>query len=247
MICTSCIKASIGGYKSNRTEIFVERFQERLHIFGGHFGSGKTEVAVNFALRLAAEGKKVTIIDLDIVNPYFRTADAAQLLTECGVEVILPEFAGSNLDMPTVPQNIASVFYDKERIAVFDVGGDEDGAFALGRYNKFFAAEPYRFWFVANTKRPMTETAEAFAELADTIEHACRLRVTDIVNNTNLGAATDEKTLLSDYEELKRFSEMKGAPISLHCGVERALAGLPAELEEKKFEMEIRIKMPWQL
>lgn len=112
--------------------------EKRLHIFCGHFGSGKTEIAVNYALRCAREGKRVSIVDLDIVNPYFRTNDARKILEEHGIEVIAPEFANSNLDMPTVPGEIMKVFNAPEKTVIFDVGGDGDGAFALGRYREYF-------------------------------------------------------------------------------------------------------------
>ncbi|MBQ8301850.1 MAG: P-loop NTPase [Clostridia bacterium] len=105
--------------------------ETRIHIFSGHFGSGKTEVALNFAMKLKEKGEKVTIVDLDIVNPYFRTNDAREILNKNGIKLIANDFASTNLDMPTVPLNLLSVFDDKESVVIFDVGGDDDGAFAL--------------------------------------------------------------------------------------------------------------------
>ena len=120
------------------------------YIFAGHFGSGKTEVALNFAKRKAKEGNKVTIIDLDIVNPYFRTADARTVLEENEIQLIASEFANSNLDMPTVAPEVMSVFCKTDGVVIFDVGGDEDGAYALGQFNRFF--DKYEMYFVVNTK-----------------------------------------------------------------------------------------------
>lgn len=219
----------------------------RINIFCGHFGSGKTEVSLNYALKLAGEGKKVTIIDLDIVNPYFRTADAKKILNEHGIELIASEFANSNLDMPTVPQEIKKVFCSKESHVIFDVGGDEDGAYALGQYKDFFENEPYRMVFVVSTKRPMTKTCDELFELAQNIEYASRLKFTDIANNTNLGKLTDENTLLSDYDEIKALSEKMGVPVTMQCGLEKSLSKLPQEFDYLKFPMKIYIKMPWEL
>ncbi len=211
------------------------------YIFAGHFGSGKTEVALNFAKKKAAEGRDVTIIDLDIVNPYFRTADAADILKNFGIRLIASEFANSNLDMPTVAPEVMSVFYKDGGTVIFDVGGDEDGAYALGQYNRFF--KDYNMYFVVNTKRPMTSCENELEEMAHMIENASRLKFTGIVNNTNLGAATDENTLMSDYDIIDELSEKLKVPVVMNSGLPAALKNVP----EEAFEMEINIKMPWQI
>ena len=219
----------------------------RLTVFCGHFGSGKTEVSINYAIKLANKGKKVTIVDLDIVNPYFRTADAKKILADNGIELIAPQFANSNLDMPTVPQDIKKVFYDKDREVIFDVGGDDDGAYALGQYIEFFSAEPYRMIFVVSTKRPMTPDAKSLYEMAQSIEYASRLKFTDIANNTNVGKMSDENTLLSDYDEILSLSKKMNIPVSMQCGLESNLVNLPKDLNDNKFPMNIYIKMPWEI
>lgn len=218
----------------------------RLNVFCGHYGSGKTEVAVNYAIKLAKEGKNVTIADMDIVNPYFRTADAKKILKEYGIELIASEFANSNLDMPTVPQELKKVFCDSDRVIVLDVGGDDDGAYVLGQYYSYFQKEDYKMTFVVSTKRPMTETSEDLYTLGKNIEYASRLKFTDIANNTNIGKLTDENTLLSDYEVILELSKKMAIPVTRQCGVELALSKLPKELEADKFLMEIHIKMPWE-
>lgn len=213
------------------------------YIFAGHFGSGKTEVALNFAKRKAKEGNKVTIIDLDIVNPYFRTADARTVLEENGIQLIASEFANSNLDMPTVAPEVMSVFCKTDGVVIFDVGGDEDGAYALGQFNRFF--DKYEMYFVVNTKRPMTSSEGELEEMTHMIENASRLKITGIVNNTNLGAMTDEHTLMSDYDVISGLSESIDVPVVMHSGLPIALKNLPEK--NKAFEMEINIKMPWQI
>lgn len=220
--------------------------QERFHIFCGHFGSGKSEVAVNFAIKSRAEGKNVSIVDLDIVNPYFRTNDARKILEAEGIEVIAPEYANSNLDMPTVPADIMRVFNMPDRFVIIDVGGDEDGAYALGRYFEFFGKEPYKMHLVVNGKRPLTSTPEEICQIAEEITAASRLSVTDIINNTNIGKETDATILEESRETVGRAAEMLGVPISAYCAVENAREGLSEDIKSKLFEIDIKIKMPWE-
>ena len=107
---------------------------KRLTLFAGHYGSGKTNIAVNYALALAKEGKKVCIADLDIVNPYFRTADSKQVLEEAGIDLVSPQYANSNVDLPALPAASYRLVQDKSTYGVMDIGGDDRGAYALGRF-----------------------------------------------------------------------------------------------------------------
>lgn len=219
----------------------------RIHIFSGHFGSGKTEVALNFAIKQRTKGRKVTIVDFDIVNPYFRTNDAREILEESGIKVVANRYASSNLDMPTVPLDIMSVFDDTESVAVFDVGGDDDGALALGQYRQHFNRLGYEMHFVVNTKRPLTQCADELLEIARRIEAASGLKFTDIYNNTNLSLATDENTLFSNYAELEKLSQNMGIFIKRNCGVDAALKNIPGELIDTAFKMNIYIPKPWEV
>ena len=146
---------------------------KRLTLFAGHYGSGKTNIAVNYAIRLASEGKKVCIADLDIVNPYFRTADSAARLQQAGVELISPQFANSNVDLPALPAEAYKLVQNKHLYGVMDIGGDDRGAYALGRYAPFLKEEQnYRMIFVANCCRPLTRTADEAIEVMGEIEAA---------------------------------------------------------------------------
>lgn len=215
----------------------------KIHIFAGHFGSGKTELALNFAVAAKKAGNEVTIIDLDIVNPYFRSKDAKKYLDKNGIRLIAGKYASTNLDMPIVPAEVLSVFRDNGGVVIFDVGGDDDGSYALGRYLKFFMQFGYEMHFVVNTKRPMTSNTEEFLEIAERIENASRLKFTDIYNNTNLSHMTDENTLLSDYEIIERLSKAMGIPIAAQCGTKTALSKMPGHMN--LFEIEIYLKMPF--
>lgn len=178
---------------------------KRIHIFTGHFGSGKTEIAINYAMKLAASGKKTTIVDCDIVNTYFRTLDAKKQLNSCGIRVIAPVFANTNLEMQMMTSDVLSVFEQKDSEVVFDVGGDEDGAFALGGYKKFFDREGYEMFFVVNTRRPLTQTADDILVYMSEIENASRLNITHIVNNSNLAGETSEEDILHGDREVRKI------------------------------------------
>lgn len=152
----------------------------QLSIFVGHYGSGKTEVAVNYAIARRAD----VIADLDTVNPYFRTNDARKVLEERGIQVIAPHYAGTNVDIPALPAEVASAFIGKN--AVLDVGGDDDGAAVLGRFHEQIRSVTTEVYCVINAFRPDTATAEDCISMIRAIECASRLRVTALINNANL-------------------------------------------------------------
>ena len=189
---------------------------KRVTVFAGHYGSGKTNIAVNYALALADMGKKVSIADLDIVNPYFRTKDSSKILSEKGVRLISSEYANTNVDTPALPSDIYSVFDDKTVFGVLDVGGDDRGALALGRYVPYMLEEKnYEMYFVINKCRYLTADPASTAEIMQEIEAAAGMRFTAIVNNTNLGEETTPETLLGSIEYAKRVSELSGLEIKM--------------------------------
>ena len=219
---------------------------KRLTLFVGHYGSGKTNVAVNYARYLAAEGKQVCIADLDIVNPYFRTADSMELLKKSGVDVIVPPYANTNVDLPALPAEAYRLVEDRLTYGVMDIGGDDRGAYALGRYRPYILAEDdYRMAFVTNPYRPLTRTPEDALEILHQIEAACGIKVTDIVNNANLCGETTPQTLLESLDYMAKLSRLSGLPVWLHTAtreVAQALAGkleplLPMELQAKYFDL----------
>lgn len=218
----------------------------RITLFAGHYGSGKTNIAVNYALLLAREGKRTAIADLDIVNPYFRTKDSALELSQAGVELISPQFANSNVDLPALPAEAYRLVEDKNLYAVMDIGGDDRGAYALGRYTPFILEEGnYRMAFVANPCRPLTRTPEEALEVMREIEAAGGLPFTDIVNNANLAYETTVETVLSAVPYMERLSELSGLPVWM-TSVEGRLAAelegrvpgvLGMKLQEKYFDL----------
>ena len=219
---------------------------KRLTLFAGHYGSGKTNIAVNYALQLAKEGLAVSVADLDIVNPYFRTADSKRELEAAGVRLILPQFANSNVDLPALPAEAYSLLADKSRCGIMDIGGDDRGAYALGRYVPNIRAEDdYRMVFVTNCYRPLTRTAEEAMEVMREIEAACGLRFTHIVNNSNLGTETTAETVLASLPFVEELAKQSGLPVWLHTVREDLAAEvsqqisnvLPLRLQEKYFDL----------
>ncbi len=187
---------------------------KRVTLFAGHYGSGKTNVAVNYALLLKKTGKDVAIADLDIVNPYFRTKDSAKELEENGIELISSEYAGSNVDLPALPGEIYSLVDIKDRYAVFDIGGDDRGATALGRYSDAIKQENnYELLLVINKFRPLAKTPELAVEIMREIEAAANMQFTGIVNDSNLGEETTAEDVLGSVSYAEEISKLAGIPI----------------------------------
>ena len=188
--------------------------QKRVTLFAGHYGSGKTNIAVNYALHMAQNGLSVSIADLDIVNPYFRTKDSAAELEEAGIRLISSPYANSNVDVPALPAELYSLVNDKSTYAVFDVGGDDRGALALGRYAPSILEEnDYEMIFVANFYRPLTQNAEDALAVMREIEVAGGIPFTAIVHNSNVGVETAKGDILAKESEMQRLSALSGLPV----------------------------------
>ena len=187
---------------------------KKINIVTGHYGSGKTNFSANLAVSLAEKGEKVTVVDLDIVNPYFRTADFTELFGERNISLIKPMYANTNLDIPAIS-------FDLERIAtddgylIIDVGGDDDGALALGRYAKAFEpfSEDIDFFYVVNRFRYIGDGIDECSSLLPEIERCSRMKATAIVNNSNLGKETTAENIKEGIAFAEKVSEKTGLPI----------------------------------
>jgi signal recognition particle receptor subunit beta len=187
---------------------------KRITLFAGHYGSGKTNIAVNYAVHLKDKGLPVIIADLDIVNPYFRTKDSEELLKQKGIELISPEFANSNVDLPALPQEMYKTVQDKESYVVMDIGGDDRGAYALGRYTPSILEENnFEMLFVANFYRPLTTTPNEALEVMREIEVAGGLPFTGIVNNSNIGDETTPEDVIATLKKTNELSKLSNLPI----------------------------------
>ena len=215
---------------------------KRLTLFAGHYGSGKTNIAVNYAMLLADEGKKVCIADLDIVNPYFRTKDSESELRAKGVTLICSEYANTNVDVPAIPAESYRIVQDKSCFSVIDIGGDDRGAYALGRFADAIKAEgEYRMAFVLNRYRPLTSTVEGAVEIMREIETAAGIKFNCIVNNSNIGCETTPEIVRESLAFAEDVSRATGLPIWLNT-VAKEIANeitgipvLPLSLQKKYF------------
>ena len=205
---------------------------KRILLLSGHYGSGKTNIAVNLAFMLKKQHERVSIADVDIVNPYFRTSDSRRELEENGIRLICSDFAGSNVDLPALPAEIYSVTDDPEQIAIIDVGGDDRGALALGRIRDGILKEnDYEMLFVINRFRPLTRTAEMTAEIMREIEAAGGISFTAIINNSNLGAETTAQDVLDSAAYANDVCRLTGLPLKMTAVHESLYPQLKGQIE----------------
>ena len=220
---------------------------KRVTLFAGHYGSGKTNIALNWARHLKQSGaSRVSIADLDIVNPYFRTKDSAAELKAEGIDLVVSEFANSNVDFPAMPKEIYALVADRDAKVVMDIGGDDRGALALGRYVPELKAEgDYEMLAVINGARPLTRTAADTREVLREIEAASQLPFTGLVNNTNLGRETTAQAVLEGVAYAEAVSAASGLPVKFTC-VAEPLAGDLAGRVPNLFPLAIQ-KLYYQL
>ncbi|TYQ15456.1 UNVERIFIED_CONTAM: CobQ/CobB/MinD/ParA family nucleotide binding protein [Acetivibrio alkalicellulosi] len=219
--------------------------RKRISIFTGHFGSGKTEISINFALNLSRSGFKTAIVDFDIINPYFRATDAKKILSDNSVYLISPIYANTNVDVPALSPETNALIEKKEYNAVFDVGGDDLGAKALARYNEELLREGYEMYFVINTKRPMTDSIPKIRGMIREIENVSGLKVTRLVNNTNLLVNTTIDDVMNGHMLIKEVSDKEKIPIEFVSGFCKYISGIEKLVECEVLCLEKNIKLPW--
>lgn len=188
---------------------------KRITVITGHYGCGKTNLSVNLAVKAAEKWEKVTVVDLDLVNPYFRTADFKKLFEEKGINLIAPDFANTNLDVPSVQFDI-ELLAASDGCLIIDVGGDDAGAFALGRYAQALNnhIDELEMLYVINQRRNLTETADEAVSLMYEIEAASRMKHTAVVNNTNLGCETTSEIIAQSKNFADEVSAKTGLPLA---------------------------------
>ena len=195
---------------------------KRLTILCGHYGSGKTNIAVNMALDLRTKRDRVAIADLDIVNPYFRSKDSEDEFKQHDIRLICSEFASSNVDLPSMPADLYSITDDRELSVIMDIGGDDRGAYALGRLRDAIKNEnDYEMLMVVNRFRPLTPDAPSTVEVMREIEAACGIPFTGIINNSNLAAETDASAVFGSVKYAEEVSKLSGLPVVLTTVEER--------------------------
>ena len=217
---------------------------KRLTILCGHYGSGKTNVAVGIAAELKKSRDSVTVADLDIVNPYFRTKDSAAFFEEQGIRLICSAYANSNVDIPALPQEMYALTDDRSMTAILDIGGDDRGALVLGRLApKILAEGDYEMLMVINCYRPLTRDAASTLEVMAEIEYAGGIRFTGIINNSNLGEMTTAEDILASRGYAEEISRLSGLPLvmtSVRQDLAPAVEGkmprvFPLDLQKNKY------------
>lgn len=218
----------------------MEFSNKRVIVLTGDYGCGKTNLAVNLALMLSEKGR-VSIVDIDTVNPYFRTADFTERLSARGINVVCPMYANTNLDIPVLGFDLESIISQSD-YTIVDVGGSDAGAYALGRYNELFRSlgEALSVLYVFSMYRDIERSAEETVKSLREIESACRLTCTALVNNSNLGAETTPQTIYDSAPFAEEVSRLSGLPIAFTCVTE--------DMEKTKSSLPIKrlVKLPWE-
>lgn len=217
--------------------IRTQKMQNRLLIVIGHYGAGKTNLALNLALLHAP----CALIDLDIVNPYFRSSSHGELLKRGGVRLIGQAYDGSNVDQPFIPPALNAVF-DGEEKAVFDVGGDDAGAYALGQFSEKIGRAGYEMYYVVNYYRNLTRTPDEAVGILREIEAACNLKTTAVVNNSHLCDQTDAETVQKSMPFARETAKIAGLPLLFTAVPE----GVSDKNIENPFPVKIYVKKPWE-
>ena len=206
----------------------------------GHYGCGKTNFSLNLAIHFASIGEEVTLIDLDLVNPYFLSSDFTEMLRANGITVIASKYAGTMSETPTIPREIQGAIRGESRV-IIDVGGDDVGARALGRfYNDFLEADGVDLIYLFSIYRPQTGTVENLKEHMNSIEYVSRQKIKYLINSSNLGKETSRE----DIEDSKEFAESLVKEIRIPLLA--TLATVEDNIDEGYFKIQRYVKLPWE-
>ena len=227
-------------YRDNRVKIII-----------GHYGSGKTEFSINYAVNLAKMDKKVTLVDLDIVNLYFRSREKASMLESLGIKLIGSSIKASALDLPAVSPAVTTAFSDKTADAILDIGGDPAGARTLGRYKEYLIGGNYDMFFVLNKYRKETDTPDKAINYIREIESVSRAKVTGIVSNSHFLKSTTIEDILGGVELSIEVSKKTGIPLKYITVLKELEEGLkeklPEDLQRIVFPIELFMREEWMV
>lgn len=201
---------------------------KRFIVLVGNYGSGKTETALNLAMDYAGSGQRTTLVDLDIVNPYFRSGEKAADMSAAGIRMLMPTYALTTVDIPALPAEIQSVFDMPSDRVIFDVGGDDTGAAALGRYHPAFHAREDQtvMALIVNCMRPLTQSTEDIMDLAERIMNRSRMKIGIMINNTNLADRTTPEMVAAGEKTVLACAARMGIPAVFNSGTENVLNDL---------------------
>ena len=218
----------------------MEFGQKRVILLTGDYGCGKTNLAVNLALLLAEKGK-TSVVDMDTVNPYFRTADFGEIFSKRGINAVFPQYANTNLDIPVLNFDLENIVSQSD-FTIIDVGGSDAGAYPVGRYESLFRSlgDNLEMLYVFNMYRLCERSASDVVQTLREIEGACRVKCTGLVNNSNLGAETTRDTVAASEKFAEEVSALSGVPIKFTCVLEND------EQTDEKFPVKRLVKLPWE-
>ena len=219
---------------------------KRIKIFVGSFGSGKTEIAINYSIYCRKNHSQVAIVDLDIVNPYFRTREAKNALNLKGVKVVAPEGKLTYADLPLISPEIKGLIQNSDYHLILDVGGDDVGTVVLGNFKSFIEGLDYEMLMVVNSYRPFTQDVPQIKQMAQEIENSSRLKISGIISNPNLSRQTDEKVIKQGHILIRQASQKLNLPIKFICIDERFSQKIKQEtFEEPIFYIKRFMCLPW--
>lgn len=218
---------------------------KRIRIITGHYGSGKTEFSINYAIKLKELYEKVALADLDVINPYFRSRQQETMLNERGITMIASNIKGSGSDLPAVSGGVLGPLQDPAAQVILDVGGDSTGARTLGRYEEYFQEGAYDMFCVVNVNRGQTETVDGILRNVYAIEKTSRAKVTGLINNTNLLRETSVEDVLKGQSIIKEAAEKLDVPVRYVAALEEVAANLPSSIEGEIFPIKLYMRENW--
>jgi len=219
---------------------------KRINIFVGGFGSGKTEISINYSIDCKKKFPQVAIVDLDIVNPYFRSREAKEILETHGVKMVSPSGKLTYSDVPIISPEIKGLIQNDAFRLILDVGGDDVGSIVLGNFRNFIKDFDYEMFLVVNTYRPFTRTISQIRQIAQEIENVSRLKITGIVSNPNLSKQTNEEIIVKGHGEIVKASNALNIPIKFLC-VNDIFGQYfkRTDINERIFYIKTFMKLPW--
>lgn len=219
---------------------------KRVRLFIGHYGSGKSEVSINYVIKLREQvDGEVALADLDVVNVYFRSREKKDLMKELGITPIDSSIETNTLDVPAVSAEVMRPLHNKTSNYVLDVGGDNVGGRVVGRFAEHFNSDEYDMFFVVNANREKTQTAQEVLGYIDAIEASSKLKVTGLINNTHLLRETTVEDVLKGQEVVREVSKIKNIPIKYVCCIESILDQIPKDLEGEILPIKLYLREDW--